>query len=287
MMNGVIDVDTARIIDCDWTKLTLGERIRSIEVEGYVVIPDLLTPDHIAHLKEITATFQTTPTDYSSHQRGRSEIQFDGGLITDLIAHGPTIAFLRALFGDEIIMMHYGYARSEPGHPGISLHTDGQPWGAKIFGDFGTPPFMVRVLYYLDDLTTDVSPFRVIPRSHLSMHADANPYARFESHPEERMVLAKAGSAVMINHRVFHGNFPNVGDRSREMLAIAYRPAWAGPLAQEIPAWDLDEVANLPDHVRSLFGDRNTRHWDYHHDNKPPDMKSEAPGINPSRWEQE
>jgi len=29
--------------------------------------------------------------------------------------------------GDEIILMPYAYARSELGHPGISLHTDGQP----------------------------------------------------------------------------------------------------------------------------------------------------------------
>ena len=43
------------------------------------------------------------------------------------------------------------------------------------------------------------------------------------------MVPAKAGSAVLINHKVFHGNYPNVGDYPREMLAIAYRPGWAGP----------------------------------------------------------
>ena len=128
--------------------------------------------------------------------------------------------------------MSYGYARSEPGHPGISLHTDGQPYGSAIFGYEGSVPAMVRVLYYLDDLTTEVSPFRVVPRSHLSLHADGNPYKRYESHPEEVMVPAKAGSAVLINHKVFHGNFPNIGDRARRMLAIAYRPAWAGPIKE-------------------------------------------------------
>jgi hypothetical protein len=25
------------------------------------------------------------------------------------------------------VAMHYGFARSEPGHPGILLHADGQP----------------------------------------------------------------------------------------------------------------------------------------------------------------
>ena len=111
--------------------------------------------------------------------------------------------------------MSYAYARSEPGHPGISLHTDGQPWGSQIFGYEGSVPVLVRVLNYLEDLTLEVSPFRVVPRSHLSMHSDGNPYLRYESHPDEVMVPVKAGSAVLINHRVFHGNFPNVGDYAR------------------------------------------------------------------------
>jgi hypothetical protein len=180
--------------------------------------------------------------------------------------------------------MSYAYARSEPGHPGISLHADGQPYGSQIFGFEGSCPWLVRVLYYLDDLTPDVSPFRVVPHSHLSMHADANPYKRYEAHPEEVMVPVKAGSAVLINHRVFHGNFPNTGSRAREMLAIAYRPGWAGPVA-EVAAWDPGDLERLPSAVRPFFADRNTRHWDFGGGNKPANMARVAPGMDPSRWE--
>ncbi len=272
------------IDDRDWSALTLGERILQVELEGYLVLPDLLTPDHIERLKTETAQLETRPVDYSVHQRGCPNMEFRGGAITDLAAHPPTIAFLRELFGGDPLIMHYGYARSEPGHPGISLHTDGQPYGSEIFGYEGSVPLMVRVLYYLEDLTPEVSPFRVVPRSHLSMHADANPYKRYESNPEEVMVLATAGSAVLINHKVFHGNYPNTGEYAREMLAIGYRPAWAGPI-KEVSAWDEGDLAKLPDAVRPLYGDRNTRHWNYHGGNKPPNMASEAPGLNPSRWE--
>lgn len=274
-----------RIDDRDWTKLTLGERIYQLEVEGYLVLPDLLTPEHIAQLKAETERLNTFAVDYSVHQQVKPQIQFTGGPITDLIAHPPTLAFLRELFGDEIVFMSYAYARSEPGHPGISLHTDGQPYGSQIFGYEGSCPWLVRVLYYLDDLTPEISPFRVVPRSHLSFHADANPYKRYAAHPEEVMVTAKAGSAVLINHKVFHGNFPNVGDRSREMLAIAYRPAWAGPTVQQVAAWDPADLDRLPDAVRPLFADRNLRQWEFGGGNKPANMKAEAPGISPSRWQ--
>ena len=277
-------MDAVRVDNRDWSKLTLGERIRQIELDGYVVLPDLLESGHVAELKAETARLETRAVDYSVHQQVCPNLQFTGGPITDLIAHPPTLAFLNELFGGETIFMSCTYARSEPGHPGISLHTDGQPYGSRIFGYGGSVPFMVRVLYYLDDLTRDVSPFRVIPRSHLSMHADANPYKRYEDHPEQVMVPVESGGAVLINHKVFHGNFPNTGGHAREMLAIAYRPAWAGPIA-EVPPWDEADHAALPDTVRPLFADPNTRHWDFHGGNKPADMASDAPGINPSRWD--
>jgi ectoine hydroxylase-related dioxygenase (phytanoyl-CoA dioxygenase family) len=273
-----------RLDDRDWSKLALGERIRQIEVEGYIVLPDLLSSQQIAQLKAETARLETRAVDYSVHQQVRPGVQFIGGAITDLIANPPTIAFLRELFGDEIILMSYAYARSEPGHPGISLHADGQPYGSEIFGYEGSCPWLVRVLYYLDDLTPEVSPFRVVPHSQLSMHADANPYKRYEAHPEEVMVPVKAGSAVLINHRVFHGNFPNTGDRAREMLAIAYRPGWAGPVAEVAP-WDPTDLDRLPETVRPFFADRNTRRWNFGGGNKPANMAREAPGMNPSRWE--
>lgn len=273
-----------RIDQRDWSKLTLGERIRQIEVEGYLVLPDLLSAEQIGRLKAETARLPTQAVDYSVHQQVCPNVQLTGGAITELLAHPPMLQFLRQLFGDEVIFMSYAYARSEPGHPGISLHTDGQPYGSKIFGYEGSCPFLVRVLYYLDDLTPEVSPFRVVPRSHLCMHVDANPYKRYESHPEEVMVPVRAGSAVLINHRVFHGNYPNTGQRPREMLAIGYRPGWAGPVS-EVTTWDPAALAKLPGAVRPLFADRNTRHWDYAGGNKPPNMARQAPGMNPSRWE--
>jgi ectoine hydroxylase-related dioxygenase (phytanoyl-CoA dioxygenase family) len=276
----------ATLDDRDWSALTLGERIRQIEVEGYLVLPDLLSPAQVARVKTLTAGLETGHADYSERQRSRPDVHWDHPDLAELVAHPPTVAFLTELLGPEIVFLGATYARSEPGHPGISLHTDGQPYGSQIFGHVGSCPVQVRVLYYLDDLTPDVSPFLVVPRSHLSLHADANPYRRYRSHPEQVMVPARAGSAVLLNHRCFHGNYPNTGTRPREMLAYLYRPAWAGPTDQKIPTWDADKVAALPPHVRRLFADRNTRlGFDYFHKNKPDHMASEAPGISPSRWQ--
>ena len=271
------------IDDRDWSLLERPEQIQQLEMEGYLVLPGLLEPEHLGRLKKATSKLPTVAVDYSPHQQVAGDIQFASPVLTQLIAHTPTTSFLTEVFGDEIVMMTYAYARSEPGHPGISLHTDGQPYGSEIFGYAGSCPVLIRVLYYLDDLTPDVSPFRVVPRSHLSLHAEGNPYLRYESHPEEVMVTAKAGSAVLIHPQVFHGNFPNHGDRSRELLAIAYRPAWAGPIA-EIPEWDPEQLKAVDSQVRPYLGSRNQRQGDFYGGNKPANMPNEAPGISPSRW---
>ena len=49
--------------------------------------------------------------------------------------------------------------------------------------------------------------------------------------------------------------------------------------------WDSKEVAKLPDHIKPFFADRNTRHWKPEAGNKPADMATESPGMNPSRWQ--
>ena len=98
------------------------------------------------------------------------------------------------------------------------------------------------------------------------------------------MVTCKAGSAAIINQAIFHANFPNISKEDRSMLAIAYRPAWAGPIV-EVPEWPAEKVAKLPPAVRSLFCSPNTRKINFDVPNRSADMPTSAPGINPSRWD--
>jgi len=275
---------TARRVDTDWAALATRERIRSIELDGYVVIPELLTASQLVSIRAELSRLSTTAVDYSEHQRGCAHVQWtDSPTAIDVIALPAMVQFLKTLFGAELICTSCAYAVSQPGHPGIAIHTDAQPYGSKIFGLAASSPCLVRVLYYLDDLTPERSPFKVIPRSHLSLHADGNPYRRYLSHDDEVMITCRAGSAVIINQKVFHANYPNYSDSDRRMLAIAYRPAWAGPIG-DIPDHDPAKVAALPPNVRPFFGSLNTRQIEYDLPNRPDNMSRHAPGIGPERW---
>ena len=98
------------------------------------------------------------------------------------------------------------------------------------------------------------------------------------------MVTMPAGSALFLNAKIFHGTMPNLGGHDRRLLAIGYRPAWAGPIAQ-MPEWKPAEVAQLPEAVQTLFHDPNIRTGsDFETPNKPPGMRREAAGLSPERW---
>ena len=278
------EIAGARRPDVDWSTLTTGERIRYLELEGYLVLPDLLEPEQISAVGAELATLPLTATDYSSHKKTADNLLgHDLPQTLTTIALPSTVAFLERLFGDQVLFTSISYQLCEPGHPGIVIHTDAQPYGSRILGSLATSPVLMRVLYYLDDLTPECSPFKVVPRSHLSVHVDANPYHRFLRHEEEVMVTCSAGSAVVINQTVFHGNFPNFSDRDRRMLAIGYRPAWAGPVT-EVGPWDEQMLATLPPAARLLFRDPNTRRIDYDVQNRPGDLDRSSAGIAPSRW---
>ena len=116
--------------------------------------------------------------DYSAIQtRSIKQLQWHSRAVAELVGHPVIIDFLNDLMGPEIVFTRGFYQKSLSGCPGISLHTDGQPHGSNLFGYEGSCPRLLRVLYYLDDLTPERAPFRLIPRSHISFHADASPYA--------------------------------------------------------------------------------------------------------------
>lgn len=274
-----------KVVDGQWDKLSLGQRIRSLELKGYVVMPDLLSPEMLDRLIAELVALPTTGTTYSERQQYVHGVQWmDCPSAVELIALPPMLAFLKEVFGDELICTGCTYARTEPGYPGMALHTDSQPYGSSIFGPQASAPLLVRVLYYLTGLTPDSAPLRVVPYSHLCLHTDANPYKRYKSNPEEEVVTCKAGSAVIINQKLFHAVAPNRSRVDRHVFAVAYRPAWAGPVAP-VPDHAPQDVAKLPPRVKALFKSLNTRHVEYDIKNYSDDMAADAPKLGPSRWE--
>lgn len=271
--------------ETDFSRFTLAQQIRHFEMEGFVVLPQVLEASQVEKIKSELESAPMIHKDYSKAQTVSTDPpQWQSEAVGRLISHIPTVQFLEALLGEDILFTRGFFQRSLPGCPGISLHTDGQPYGSSIFDFEGSSPRLVRVLYYLDDLTPERAPFRLVPRSHLSFHADANPYLRYKSHPEEITLCLSAGSAVIIPKDLFHGSHPNRDSRSRELIQFGFRPGWAGPI-QPLDEWSCQQVASVPKESQRFLQSLNRSGGVWALENKPKGMKSQAPGLNPSRWE--
>ncbi|MCP4174373.1 MAG: phytanoyl-CoA dioxygenase family protein, partial [Fuerstiella sp.] len=198
------------IDETDFSSMSRPEQIRHLEVEGYVVFPEILTAAQIANIKDEMADAEMAHTSYSTSQtRSVVQPQWVSRAAAEVIGHPPVIEFLADTLGDDIVFTRGFFQRTLQGSPGISMHTDGQPHGSSLFGYEGSCPRLLRVLYYLDDLTPERAPFRLIPRSHISFHSDASPYTRYQWHPEEVTLIVPAGSAVIVPSMLMHGSHPN------------------------------------------------------------------------------
>ena len=276
---GFMEIDAT-----DFRAMTRPQQIRHLEVEGYVVFPDILDTDRIARIRRELADTEMCHTSYSEYQtRSTIQPQWVSRAAGELIGFPPMIEFLTAVMGPDIIFTRGFFQRTLPGSLGISMHTDGQPHGSDLFGYEGSCPRLLRVLYYLDELTPQRAPFRLIPRSHISFHAEASPYVRYKSHPEEITIVAPAGTAVVVPSMLLHGSHPNKDTCPRELVQLGYRPAWAGPI-QPGDEWDEKLVAEAPEIAKPFLKSVNTTGAAWEQPHKPTGMKTEAPGINPSRW---
>jgi hypothetical protein len=278
------EIPFMNIDETDFSSMTRPQQIRHLEVEGYVVFPEILTPEIIDRIKSELADAEMNHTSYSEYQtRSVTQPQWLSRAVAELIGYPPMIEFLTDLMGPDIVFTRGFFQRTLPGSPGISMHTDGQPHGSNLFGYEGSCPRLVRVLYYLDELTPERAPFRLIPRSHISFHAQASPYMRYKWHPEEITLVVPAGSAVLVPSMLLHGSHPNKDPRPRELVQLGYRPAWAGPI-QPVEEWDPELVASAPEIAKPFLQSLNTTGKAWEQEHKPTGMGTEAPGINPSRW---
>jgi hypothetical protein len=246
-----------RLVTTDWRGLDDAARLRHLATEGYVVLPGLLDAATIDTVKRELADLPMNAAPYSANQTfAATPPQWHSRRFAELIGHPPLVAFLKQALGDDIVFMLGHYIRSGPGVPGLTLHSDYQPYGSKAKGWNESSPATLRVLIYLDDLTPERAPFTIVPGSHISVHQYSNPYLRYDNHPDMVTVCLKAGDGIVFNVRAFHGTHPNLSDFTRGMLEYAYRPAWA-KCAGPVEEWDAAHVAAAPAAAKPFLKPRN------------------------------
>lgn len=227
----------------------------SFDVNGYVVIDDVLTPDDVAHLNAVIDGRHLPPAvETIESQRFGGFFEWDEGF-RSLLDHPRILPALRELIGDRLRLDHaYGIVMS-PDTAGGVLHGGGEPYDpAQYYVHKNGRMFngLTVVSWALVDAGRGDGGFCCVPGSHKANYpipADMRS-CRFNSE-WVKPVLQKAGSAVIFTEALTHGTLPWTAPYDRRSILLKYSPghaAWGRGYPMTEALW-----ADLTERQRRLF----------------------------------
>jgi len=217
---------------------------------GYLVVPDVLSPDDVAELRQVTEKFVEDARNVSEHNA-----------VYDLEdSHSPTEPRVRRIKTPHA--HHEAYARMVA-HPNL-LAVLQKIWGPAIRFDvsklnlkaagYGAPvewhqdwafypqtnDDMLAVGIMLEDCTLENGPLMVVPGSHMGKIYDHHQNGHFVGGinsenlgdiPDKAVPLTAPAGSISIHHvRMLHGSTTNQSDKNRPLLLYNYVAVDAFPI---------------------------------------------------------
>lgn len=197
--------------------------VSALREDGYCLAPRFLTEEAVETCR--TYIRQAAPA------QGRTAVydlfERNPQLALDLCAAPAILDLCEAVMGPfvqldglTLVGLSNGENRRVAG-----WHRD--PWGQIPRSAAFERPLAINVLIYLQDLTEEAGPFRVIPGSHRRPGMGLPPAERRQPHPLERRVYAKAGEIVFVHNNVVHSGTPPAATiDERNFISIFYNHSW-------------------------------------------------------------
>ncbi|MCY3765913.1 MAG: phytanoyl-CoA dioxygenase family protein [Gemmatimonadetes bacterium] len=222
------------------------------DVNGFIVVEDILTTDEVAALNEAIDNNpdqvhiregelrlsgaakqhggRAAPLLKGSHGRGDIMNILNWPKpwcqpFRDLLTQPRTMRYMLELIGDGF---RYGNANGismTAGAEGFLFHGGGTPRGPYYyeFQDGRMWNGLMAVCYQLTDINPGDGGFACIPGSHRANYACPNDVRRLDAHPEWfRHLPMKAGSALIFTEALTHGTFPWTASHERRTLLYRY-----------------------------------------------------------------
>jgi hypothetical protein len=235
--------------------MTPEQQRAHFDEHGFLMVPNAVDPTQIRRiLAEVAAEAgPASSLDFAEHWPPPS--------IVELIVNPPILTAVRTCYGPDIRFFKGVYSnwlhiteeqRRERARQ--SFHLDFAAGGEN--GDFrNSCASWVNVGTYLVDLSPDRGPLWVIPGSRHWLHLA--PRQNFEYLDDRaRMVLAKAGDAVLIHCFTIHAGGIAKTAQPRHSVFNSYRPGWAQPVGP-VPEWPEETVRNASPELRELLEGQN------------------------------
>ena len=225
---------------------SLEEHLAEFKRDGFTLFPQMLDPGWIREMR-----------DGFEELEGRVP-NADGSrpaAITDLLEHKPEpvlralsnerlLDFAEMVVGPHVQLESITFRRTppQPEQDGAALgfHRD----MFAFFPEDGVyhRPLLFNALSYLQDLTDETGPLRIIPGSHMRALRLSPEEAR-RPHPEEVIVYPRAGDTAVFHCSMLHSGSPNRSNDYRYLFFLTFNHSWLkhranyrGPVSQAVIA---------------------------------------------------
>ncbi|HVF10756.1 MAG TPA: phytanoyl-CoA dioxygenase family protein [Abditibacteriaceae bacterium] len=159
------------------------------------------------------------------------------------VAHPVMLDFAEMVLGPFVQLDNLtlaGFPSVSPAEvKGISgWHRD--RWGQVPPTEAYLRPNAINAISYLQDLTEEYGPLRIIPGSHRKA-ITLQPEECTQPHPDEQVVHMKAGDVVVVHNALLHSGTPNTSGHTRYFFSVYYNLTWlkhtdnhSGPNIQQL-----------------------------------------------------
>jgi ectoine hydroxylase-related dioxygenase (phytanoyl-CoA dioxygenase family) len=169
-----------------------------------------------------------------------------GRVFEEVIVNPRVLEFVESVLGTRFKLSSLNVRSANP-------HTvDGQPLHADSGAIADETGYLVcNSVWMLDDFTPENGATRMVPGSHRWRKLPHTDF--FEPHPEEQLVLGRAGDVVVMNAHMWHGGTANRTARPRRAMHVYYT-RWDQPQQQYQMRWLSSEVqARLSPEARRIL----------------------------------
>ena len=218
MIEPVVNSIEAVLRERGVTESTLSASEReALDRDGYVLMSGVIDANWLERLR---AAFEAgcekdggATVVKESGTRHLNDLVNRDAVFEGVYTHPRVLAAVHHILRDAFRLGQIGGRDPLPGYGQQGLHAD---WTARSKGE----PFrIVTAIWLLDDFTGENGATRFVPGTHHLLTQPpkslADPASR---HPDQRIIVAKAGSVLVFNGHLWHSGTANKSTRSRRVL---------------------------------------------------------------------
>lgn len=197
------------------------EERRRLDEDGFLAIPAVLDAAQLSAIRDRLSELLAEEGDRAgleTHQEAGTDRLSDlvnkGDVFAPFTSTPKVLAAIAHVLGDDMKLSSLNARFAKPGEGNQALHAD---WDRlETAGDWQ----VCNSIWLLDDFTPENGATRVVPGSHRwgtrlpgdDMDDPSQP------HPQQRLILGKAGDVVVFNSHTWHGGTVNHTDRPRRAM---------------------------------------------------------------------